>query len=719
MSSPFIDYEKELNEAQYEAVFIDEGPAMVIAGAGSGKTRTLVYRVARLVETGIDPESILLLTFTRKAAAEMMDRASQLLDVRCRSVSGGTFHSIANYILRKYGDLIDYPNYSIIDRGDCGEVIGYIIGELGIKRKELKLPRNSTIIDIISKSINKSLEIADLLEIYYPHLSDLAPVIGELALRYEKYKKERKVMDYDDLLVNLKTLLIEFPGVRQFLSNKYRYIMVDEYQDTNRLQAEIVKLLGEDHRNVMVVGDDSQSIYSFRGADFRNIMDFPGIFPDAKIIKLEENFRSTQPILKLTNAIISRARQKYTKCLFTKRKGGVLPKLVIAWNESEQSEWITKKILSLTSEGINLKNIAVLFRSSFHSFDLEVQLAKHGIPFAKYGGLKFAEAAHIKDLLAHLRVFLNPHDHLSWNRILKLLPGIGQATANKVTNWLDSDIPSLDRFSEYVKTQKGTMKILNELVNLFDKLSDPSLEVKDLVEEVRKYYEPIMTNKFDDYPKRLRDLEYLQEWCAPFQSLEQFLTDMALEPPEVSRAPSDFAERPDFLTLSTIHSAKGLEWKVVFVIHAADGYFPSRHSLYREDDLEEERRLMYVACTRAKEQLFIVYPETGKDSYYGQVTLEMSQFIRGFEGEFADVVRARNELYGKSYPETVSSGYGLESLRTGRGFTIKAGDVLKHPDLGMGVVLEIMNHNKARVFFKKRGIRTIDLKSVKDGQWVV
>ncbi len=713
MSSRRIDYERELNEAQYEAVFITDGPALVIAGAGSGKTRTLVYRVARLVESGIDPESILLLTFTRKAAAEMMDRASQLLDVRCRSVSGGTFHSTANHILRKYGELLDYGSYSIIDRGDCAEVIGYIVGELGIKRKEIKLPRNTTIIDIISKSLNKSLEIPDLLDKYYPHLTDLTEVILELSRRYANYKKERKVMDYDDLLLNLKTLLVEFPGVREYLSNKYRYIMVDEYQDTNQLQAEIVKLLGGDHRNVVVVGDDSQSIYSFRGADFRNIMDFPKIFPDAKIIKLEENFRSTQPILELTNAIISRARQKYTKCLYTKREGGCLPQLVVAYNESEQSEWITKKILFLIKEGFQLKDMAVLFRSSFHSFDLEVQLARAGIPFAKYGGLKFAEAAHIKDLLAHLRVFLNPHDHLSWNRILKLLPGVGQATANKIIKWLDSDIPSIERFREYVKNQKGKMKILNELVKLFDELSEPSLEVSDLVSIVRKYYTPIMTSKFDDYPKRIRDLDYLQEWCEPFKTLEQFLTDMALEPPEVNRAPSDFAERPDFLTLSTIHSAKGLEWNVVFVIHAADGYFPSRHCLYQDEELEEERRLMYVACTRAKEQLFIVYPEMGKDSYYGQVYLEMSQFVRGFDGHLTDVVRARDSLY------QTAGERPIESVRTVRGLKVKAGDVLRHPDLGMGVVLELMDHNKARVFFKKRGIRVIDLKSVKSGQWVV
>ncbi len=718
MSNRLIDYEKELNEAQYEAVFTIDGPVLVIAGAGSGKTRTLVYRVARLVELGVSPEAILLLTFTRKAASEMMDRASHLLDVRCRSISGGTFHSTANYILRKYGDLIGYSNYSIIDRGDCGEVISYIIGELGIKRKELKLPRNSTIVDIISKSINKSMEIPALLDTYYPHLADLSDTIKELAGRYSEYKKMRKVMDYDDLLVNLKRLLLEFPGVCQFLSEKYRYIMVDEYQDTNPLQAEIVELLGGDHRNVMVVGDDSQSIYSFRGADIRNILEFPAIFPDTRIIKLEENFRSRQPILNLTNAIIERAMQKYTKCLFTRKKGGVLPEVVMAYNEAEQSKWIVKKIESLVAEGVKLRNMAVLFRSSFHSFDLEVQLARAAIPFAKYGGLKFAEAAHIKDLLAHLRVFLNPHDHLSWTRILKLLPGVGQATAHKVVKWLDSDVPTLERFKDYVNAQKGKMKILGELVKLFDLLSDPDLEVKDMVAITRKYYEPIMTQKFDDSPKRARDLDYLQEWCAPFKSLEQFLTDMALEPPEVNRAPSDFTERPDFLTLSTIHSAKGLEWQIVFVIHAADGYFPSRHCLFKHEELEEERRLMYVACTRAKEHLFITCPETGRDSYYGQVNLELSQFIRGLEGIFTDVTMARDMYYEGA------SGYkrkkeSVSSVVTGRGFNVRAGDVLKHPELGMGVVLEIIDHNRVRVSFKKFGIRMIDLRAVKEGQWVI
>ncbi len=718
MSNPVINYEKELNEAQYEAVFVTEGPALVIAGAGSGKTRTLVYRVARLVELGVNPESILLLTFTRKAASEMMDRASQLLDVRCRAVSGGTFHSTANYILRRYGDLIGFPGYSIIDRGDCAEVVGYIVGELGIKRKELKLPRNSTIVDIISKAINKSMKVPELLETYYPHLTDLSDTINVLAGKYDEYKKTHMVMDYDDLLVKLKKLLVEFPGVCRALGNRYRYIMVDEYQDTNPLQAEIVELLGKDHRNVMVVGDDSQSIYSFRGADIRNILEFPGIFPDAKIIKLEENFRSTQPILELTNAIIERARQKYTKCLFTSKSGGILPQLVVARDEAEQSCWIVEKIDSLRREGIPLREMAVLFRSSFHSFDLEVQLSKGSIPFAKYGGLKFAESAHIKDLLAHLRVFLNPHDRLSWNRILKLLPGVGQATANKVIKWLNADVPSLDRFKEYAATQKGKMKVLLDLVRLFDALSDPDLDVKDLVAITIKYYEPILTQKFDDYPKRARDLSYLQEWSAPFESLEQFLTDMALEPPEVNRAPSDFAERADFLTLSTIHSAKGLEWRIVFIINAANGYFPSRHSLLSDEDMEEERRLMYVACTRAKEQLYIVYPETGRDSYYGSVMLEMSEFMRGLDGTLTDVVTAAESLHGGGR-QFRRAKKGISSVKTSRGFNIKAGDVFRHPDLGMGVVLEIMDRNRARVYFKKLGIRVIDLRTVKEGQWVV
>ncbi len=718
MGDSIIDYENELNEAQYRAVSVTEGPALVIAGAGSGKTRTLVYRVARLVDAGINPGSILLLTFTRKAAAEMMDRASQLLDRRCRSVSGGTFHSLANHILRKYGDLIGYPDFSIIDRGDCNEVVGYIIGELDIKRKEIGLPRNSTIVNIISKSINKSLDLSDVLERYYSHLAELADPLRKIAQCYGDYKKKHKMMDYDDLLVNLKMLLVEFPGVRKTLSDRYRFIMVDEYQDTNLLQAEIVELLGGEHRNVMVVGDDSQSIYSFRGADFRNIMDFPRVFPDTRIIKLEENFRSSQPILELTNAIISRALQRYTKCLYTRRKGGVLPQVVVARDESEQSDWITEKIISLTRSGIKLKEIAVLFRSSFHSFDLEVELARSKIPFAKYGGLKFAEAAHIKDLLAHLRVFLNPSDHLSWHRILKLLPGIGQATANKVVGWLSSDVPSIERFKMYVKDQKGKMKILGELVGLFDLLSGQELEVKEMVSVVRKYYEPLMMSKFDDYPKRMRDLDYLEEWCAPFQSLEQFLTDMALEPPEVNRAPSDFAERADFLTLSTIHSAKGLEWKVVFIIHAADGYFPSRHSLHKDEELEEERRLMYVACTRAKDQLYIVYPETARDSYYGHVNLELSQFVRGLEWDYATVVRA-SDVYSECERSVADSRAGSGSVLTGRGFSLRAGDVLRHPELGMGVVLEVMGHKRARVFFKKQGIRLIDLRSVGSGQWIL
>jgi len=442
-------------------------------------------------------------------------------------------------------------------------------------------------------------------------------------------------------------------------------------------------------------------------------MDFPKNFPDTKLIKLEENFRSTQPILGLTNTIIGSAKEKYTKCLFTKRKGGVLPQLVSAADETSQSEWITEKIKQYRKNGSNLRDIAVLFRSSFHSFDLEVKLAKAGIPFAKYGGLKFAEAAHIKDVLAHLRVFQNPQDHLAWHRILTLLPGIGSVTARKIIAWVDSR-PSLERFQEYIDKEKKKIRVLEELSELFTQLSQPEVTVNSQVEMVRKYYESFMVKKFDNYPKRLKDLDYLQEWSVPFTNLEQFLTDMALEPPQVNRAPSDFLDRPDFLTLSTIHSAKGLEWDVVFLIHAADGLFPSSHYLFKEDELEEERRLMYVACTRAKNQLLITYPEIGRDSYYGDNSLDASEFIRGIGADLLKRTNARGML-GRAKSLRTDS-YGRKSIKTPRGITLTVGDVMKHPELGTGIILELVSHNKARIFFKKSGIRTIDIRSTKLGK---
>jgi DNA helicase-2/ATP-dependent DNA helicase PcrA len=435
-----IRYKDELNPAQYEAVMTLDGPVLVIAGAGTGKTRTITYRVARLVEIGVNPESILLLTFTRKAAQEMLSRASLLLDARCDRVSGGTFHSFANLTLRKYAQLLKYDNsFTILDQGDAEDVINLLRTQEGYDRAKVRFPRKQTLYEIYSKSINTETPIEEIVLNEFPHYYEQVEDIVKLFRIYNTYKAKHNLMDYDDLLLNLKRLLEEFDDVRKKLSNQYKYIMIDEYQDTNKLQADIVRLLGMEHRNVMAVGDDSQSIYAFRGANFRNIMDFPKDFPGTKIIKLEENYRSTQPILNLANEIIDRAREKYTKVLYTRKPGGELPVIVIAPSENHQSKFVVQKILELREEGIPLNQIAVLFRASYLSFDLEIELAKANIPFVKFGGFKFIETAHIKDIVAHLRVILNPNDVISWHRILLLLDGVGPRTAQKIIEDITSE----------------------------------------------------------------------------------------------------------------------------------------------------------------------------------------------------------------------------------------------------------------------------------------
>ena len=404
-----IDYAAALNAQQLAAVTAGEGPSLVIAGAGSGKTRTLVYRVAYLIDSGIDPFQILLLTFTRKSAQEMLDRAGELIGVRSERVRGGTFHSVANMLLRRYGRSIGLePGFTILDRGDAEDLIALVRAQLGLNEKDKRFPRKGTIAEMFSKSENTLRPLDEIVVEEFDHFSDHLDALGQLQRGYQAAKRQRQLVDYDDLLVLLRRLVMEDEAIRRTISSLYRYILVDEYQDTNRLQADVVRHLASTHQNVMVVGDDAQSIYAFRGATFKNIMEFPSLFPGTTIYKLEENYRSTQPILNLANTIIEEATEKYSKHLFTRKLDGPLPVLVEAAGENAQSRFIAQKILELREEGVPLGEMAVLFRSSFHSFDLEIELSRHGLPFVKRGGVKFIETAHVKDLLAHLRVVANP-----------------------------------------------------------------------------------------------------------------------------------------------------------------------------------------------------------------------------------------------------------------------------------------------------------------------
>jgi ATP-dependent DNA helicase UvrD/PcrA len=627
-SSSGLDYSKELNDAQLQAATAVEGPLLIIAGAGTGKTRTLVYRVAHLIDQGIDPRSILLLTFTRRAAEEMLRRASLLIDGRCSQVAGGTFHSFANLVLRSHGRHIGLaPSFTIMDRSDSEGVIQLIRTDMGLNTKEKRFPRKQTVAEIFSMTHNKQTALNNLIELEYPHLVDANFELTELFTRYTDYKHTKSLLDYDDLLVKLRDLLANYRDVRERLSDTYRFIMVDEYQDTNQLQSQIVRLLAATHNNVAVVGDDAQSIYSFRGANFRNIMDFPTHFPGARIIKLEENYRSTQPILNLTNEIIQRAKEGYEKRLFTRKSVGTRPKLVQAASEQMQSQFVCQKILELREEGVPLWDIAVLFRSSFHSFDLEIELARRNIPFVKRGGFQFMETAHVKDLLAHMRVLANPQDAISWNRVLLLLEGIGPGACQKIIKWLLAGTNAVERLRSY--PAKGKIAHgLRTLAQVLEEAGQAELPPEQ-AQYLMQYYVPILKQNYpDDHPKRLRDMEHFQGMTERYRSLERLLSDMALEPPNDS-IDGVLAVDPDEgpLILSTIHSAKGLEFHSVFIIWALEGRFPSFYNTTSVEELEEERRLLYVAATRAKQNLFISYPTRVFDKSLRMVLSRPSQFI--------------------------------------------------------------------------------------------
>jgi DNA helicase-2/ATP-dependent DNA helicase PcrA len=639
-----LDYRKELNEAQHQAATTVEGPLLIIAGAGTGKTRTLVYRVAHLIDIGVDPRSILLLTFTRRAAEEMLRRASVLIDNRCSQVAGGTFHSFANLVLREFGRRIDLlPSFTIMDRSDSEDAIQIIRADMGLNNKDKRFPRKQTVAEIFSMALNKQITVPNLIENDYPHLDESLEDLLRLYERYVEYKSTKTLLDYDDLLTKLKDLLANHEEVRHRLSARYQFIMVDEYQDTNQLQARIVRLLAGDHDNVAVVGDDAQSIYSFRGANFRNIMDFPENFPATKIIKLEENYRSTQPILNLTNEIIQRARERYDKRLYTRKSEGDMPVLVQAESEQMQSRFVCQKILELREEGVPLWDIAVLFRSSFHSFDLEIELTRHNIPFIKRGGFQFMETTHIKDLLAHLRVLANPQDAISWNRVLLLLEGVGAQASQKITRWILQGSQEVERLRSYDAKGKIShgLKTLAQVLQVAADAQQPTEQAQYLLQ----YYLPILKrNHPEDHPKRLKDLEHFLGITERYRSLERLLSDMALEPPSDSVA-GVLAVDPDEgpLVLSTIHSAKGLEWHSVFIIWALEGRFPSFYNVSNEEELEEERRLLYVAATRAKENLFISYPIKIFDRGLRMVLSRPSQFIEGISEDLLDQMTVIDE----------------------------------------------------------------------------
>jgi len=622
-----IDYESLLNHSQLKAVYHDKGPALVIAGAGTGKTRTLIYRVARLVESGTDPAKILLLSFTRKSSKEMLRRASTILDERCSRVKGGTFHYYCSQVLHHYAKQIGYPdNFTIIDTSDAMDTIHLLRSNLPVDKNKNRFPKKNALYSIFSTSVNKQMSVSDVIEEQYPQYLHHVEDIESLYHKYDAYKAMNGVMDFDDLLVKTVDLLEQNDQIRLEIAASHHQVMIDEYQDTNALQARLAQLFSSVHGNIMAVGDDAQSIYSFRGADHKNIMQFPELFPNTELIKLEENYRSTQRILDLANTILSKAEHKFDKKLYTSNEAGDLPGLVKSANMNDQSRFLTQMVLNLREQGFALNEIGILFRNGRDSFDLEVELNRKDIPYVKFGGQKFTEAAHIKDVLAHIRVLVNPMDTIAWNRVLMLLDGIGPKTTQDLFDWIRSSDDPYNLESSSAVSERY-MHQLKELGSMFRQLQVISNSVPEVLEKVVKYYEVFCKKQFDDHPKRIKDLESFVDISGTFSSLEKMLEEIALDPIEATAIETEASQKDEPpLILSTIHSAKGLEWKAVFIIQCLDGIIPSGYAVDDPAQVDEELRLLYVAVTRAKEMLFLTYP-TLFQSGYGDYFSNPSRFL--------------------------------------------------------------------------------------------
>jgi DNA helicase II / ATP-dependent DNA helicase PcrA len=678
-------YREELNAEQFRVVTAKPGAALVVAGAGTGKTRTITYRVAYLIEQGVSPQKILLATFTNRAAREMLRRVENLTGSQnVHRVWGGTFHRIANLILRKHAVSIGYSsNYSILDAEDAKDFINVCIDEAGIDTKAKRFPKAEVIQDIISYANNTDRPLENVIIGKYPYFELLTQQIKRVDFIFQDRKRERNVMDYDDLLLNWKRLLVEKPDIADVYAAQFEHILVDEYQDTNRLQAEIIDLLAVKHRNVMVVGDDAQSIFAWRGAEFTNIYEFPDRYPEAAVYKLETNYRSTPEILGLANTSIANNRRQFPKMLqAVKKSRDFKPALIPCSNVEQQSAFIASRILELRDEGTSLEEIAVMYRSHYHSLELQLELTRRNIPYRVQSGVRFFEQAHLKDVISYLRIIVNPRDELAWKRILKMIPSVGNATANRIYESLayaENPFALIKATAEEDKSPRGSKggdsdAETNTSPNIPEKNNSalaparasaariplsPKLRGKqpwqDFVKLLElltsdenrnnpaKQIELILTNGYEQHVQetyenaeaRLEDLRQLALYASRYNSTEDFLSELALLSTERFKEPSGITgedviqggEEDELLTLTSVHQAKGLEWKAVFIIWAAEGKFPSPRSLKEIDSEEEERRLWYVALTRAQDELYLTYPLMMIDYSRSVVLQKPSRFI--------------------------------------------------------------------------------------------
>jgi DNA helicase-2/ATP-dependent DNA helicase PcrA len=620
------DFLRDLNPEQAAAATHGDGPLLIIAGAGTGKTRTLICRVAHLLRSGARPERMLLLTFTRRAAQEMLVRAANMAGAASARVHGGTFHATAHRLLRRFGPAAGLSReFSIMDQGDSQDLMQLSRAQLGVAPRERRFPRKETLHYIYSRHLNTDIPVDDIVLHELPQFSNLVDGIMKVFADYVSRKAERNLVDYDDLLLFWGALLEGPDEVARQIHSLYDHILVDEYQDTNALQARILRGMCRTHNNISVVGDDAQSIYSFRGANFRNILDFPKQFQSATTVTLERNYRSTQPILNASNALIAPAAERFTKNLWTERTGGEFPWLVAAESEREQTRYVVDRVLELHEEGTPLSEMAVLFRAGYMSADLEIELTNRRIPFEKWGGLKFLEAAHVKDVLAFLRILENPRDEVSWYRILLLLPGIGEATARAAIASLAGaawDSAAFGRFAPPPRARAAHQSLVSLLDGLRSGAIQSQSQVSAEIGRVRTLYDDILRKRYDRPEPRLADLEQLQTIASAYPDRGAFLSAIALEPPQSTQDLAGGASsEEDVLILSTAHSAKGREWDAVFLIWAVDGWFPMARAARDRDQIEEERRLMYVAMTRARDYLSVVYP---LNNYTGRMSADYS-----------------------------------------------------------------------------------------------
>lgn len=666
-------YRNELNDEQFRVVTARPRAALVVAGAGSGKTRAITYRVAYLIEHGVSPQRILLATFTNRAAREMLRRVESLTGTQnVHRVWGGTFHRIANMILRRHATSIGYDtNYSILDSEDAREMLNVCVDDAAIDTSKKRFPKAEVVQGIISYANNTDLPIEDVVAVKYPYFEPLTQQIKRVDFLYQDRKRERNVMDYDDLLLNVKRLLVEKGSIADIYAEQFQHILVDEYQDTNRLQAEIIDLLAVKHRNVMVVGDDAQSIFAWRGAHFANIYEFPKRYPEAEVFKLETNYRSTPEILGLANTSIASNRKQFPKVLTAVRRSRDLkPALVPCSDVEQQSAFVASRILELRDEGTSLEDIAVMYRSHYHSIELQLELSRRNIPYRIQSGVRFFEQAHIKDVISYLRIIVNPRDELAWKRILKLIPGIGKKTASRVYEAIALSEPPALAGGQNPDNETGVVTrndlttvlknivlqppnnstgpdllgrlrssqswrsfiVLLELLVADEYRNNPSKQIEMIL---LHGYEQYLQENFENADARIEDLKGLATYANRYTSTEDFLSELALLSTERFKEPQPLVgeeviqggDEDELLTLTSVHQAKGLEWKAVFIIWAAEGKFPSPKSLREIDSEEEERRLWYVAITRAKDELYLTYPLLMTDYNRQTVLQKPSRFI--------------------------------------------------------------------------------------------